>query len=203
MSNHYSYTWLEQIQRVIRMQSDKILRMENEIGALKQLIQSIQETPKQSIGSIEYKFDQLKVENLNGTLIIGLRHGESGEIEDMWVADKHHENVTVGQPSNENASIDPDSLRNEIHHYIHNDVSNIIRGQANQHQFNLDPENLQSIIEDMSRQANERIGLYMKHGEDRAEIKRKIQNDLLVSVNSYLDYFGLKSKPDHPDKHGS
>jgi len=203
MSNHYSYMWLEQIQRVIRMQSDKILRMENEIVELKRLIQNIQETPKQTIGSIEYKFDQLKVENLNGTLIIGLRHGESGEIEDMWIADKHQESVAFGQQSNDHAGIDSDSIRNEIHQYIHKDVSKIIQGQANQHQVNLDSENLRSIIEDMSRQANERIGLYMKQGEDRAEIKRKIQNDLLMSVNSYLDYFGLKAKPDQSDKHGS
>ncbi len=201
MSNQNPYLWLNHVYRIMNMQSDKIARMENEITALKALIQTIQDTPKQSIGSIEYKFDQLKVENLNGTLVIGLRHGESGEIEDMWVADKHAENVPVGQPPNGNdtrtaspSDGDSDTIRKSIYDYIRQDVADALQAQANKESVHLDAASLQSIIEDMNRQAGERIEIYRQQGGDGAAIARKIQRDLLVSVNSYLEY--VRNRPE-------
>jgi len=194
MSNQYPYMWLNQMYRMLCMQSEKISRMENEINALKDQIQKVQETPKHAIGNIEYKFDQLKVENLNGTLVIGLRHGETGEIEDMWVADKHAENVPVGQsPIAEEYRADSDTIRKAINRYIHHDVADALHGQAKEQSIQLDPESMRSIIEDMNRQAGERIDLYIKQGGDSAAITRKVQSDLLTSVKSYLDYFRNKS----------
>jgi spore germination protein PC len=197
MSNQNPYMWLNQMYRMIGMQSDKIMKLENEINALKGLIQEVQETPKQSIGTIEYKFDQLKVENLNGTLVIGLRHGETGEIEDMWVGDKHSENVPVGQPPNGDetrSESETDSIRRIVNSYIHNEITHALRDQASKQAVHLDSESLRSIVEDMDRQAGERIELYVKQGGSSAAVTRKIQSDLLMSVKSYLDYF--HNKPD-------
>lgn len=193
MSNQNPYLWLNHLYRMMTIQSDKITRMESEIDALKGLIQKIQDTPKQSIGSIEYKFDQLKVENLNGTLVIGLRHGESGEIEDMWVADKHAENVPVGQPPSGNdmrtdADSDTDAIRKSILDYIQQDVAEALQAQARNDKMPLDSASLQSIIDDMNRQAGERIALYSRQGDSNAAIVRKIQSELLLSVKSYLEY---------------
>jgi spore germination protein PC len=194
MSNQNPYMWLNQMYRMIGMQSDKILKMENEINALKGLIQKVQETPKQTIGTIEYKFDQLKVENLNGTLVIGLRHGETGEIEDMWVGDKHSENVPVGQPPNgDDTRSESDTIRRAVNSYIHNEITDALRDQASKQAVHLDSESLRSITEDMDRQAGERIELYVKQGGSSAAVTRKIQSDLLMSVKSYLDYFRNKS----------
>ncbi len=197
MSNQNPYMWLNHMYRTMCMQSDKIVKMENEINALKDLIQKVQETPKQSIGTIEYKFDQLKVENLNGTLVIGLRHGETGEIEDMWVGDKHSENVPVGQPPNggdTRSESESDTIRKAIHSYIHNEITDALRDQASKQSIHLDPASLRSIVEDMDRQAVERIELYVKQGGSSAAVTRKIQSDLLISVKSYLDYLHHKSE---------
>ena len=75
MNNNYQ-SWQSWVQQVMK-------HMENQQQLINQLTQKIEqlqmnESPKTVIEKIEYHFDQLKIDTLEGTLQIGLTPNGSG-----------------------------------------------------------------------------------------------------------------------------
>ncbi len=70
--NQDIYTYLHQLQQALQAQQATILNLEDQVRQLQEELNELKSRPSSSIGKVEYKFDQLKVENLNGTLNIGL-----------------------------------------------------------------------------------------------------------------------------------
>ncbi len=70
--NQDIYTYLHQLQQALQAQQTAILNLEDQVRLLQEELNELKNRPSSSVGKVEYKFDQLKVENLNGTLNIGL-----------------------------------------------------------------------------------------------------------------------------------
>ncbi|MFM9281236.1 spore germination protein GerPC [Paenibacillus jiagnxiensis] len=193
MSGHYPNHWLEQINHALRWQHDKIFHLENEISALKKQLQELQSMPRQHIEKIDYNFEQLKVENLNGTLIIGISPNDQGTVEDLWTAGKHTEDVNLGQSPGNLSDSTFKTIKIEVQRYIKEDISSLLAEKANHRNVNLSADQLQSILDDMARQVEERLTFYMSQGQAGADVheqvERRLKDDLLQATDQYIDYF--------------
>ncbi len=90
---------IEQIYQYMMWQAEKLNNVEKEMKALKEQIATLcDEQQKEKIGKIEYNFDQLKVETLEGTLHIGVSPQDGQMIEEFAV---NQANMKNGQPFNQ------------------------------------------------------------------------------------------------------
>ncbi|KPC97583.1 putative spore germination protein GerPC [Geobacillus sp. BCO2] len=80
------YEYFVQLHRYLLWQTKKIRALERRLRSLEARLREMEAQPRTSIERIEYKFDQLKVETLEGTLNIGIAPpGAGGAIEDFAV----------------------------------------------------------------------------------------------------------------------
>lgn len=70
--NQDLYSYSKQMQRFLEAQDKRIMKLEHELKRLTDEIAELKNKPPIHVDKIEYKFDQLKVESLDGTLNIGL-----------------------------------------------------------------------------------------------------------------------------------
>lgn len=193
MSGYYSNHWLEQIHHALRWQYNKLSELENEISDLKKQIQALQSMPRQHIEKIDYNFEQLKVENLNGTLIIGISPNDQGTVEDLWTAGKHTEDVNLGQSPENPSDSAVRTIKIEVQRYIEEDIASLLAEKASHRNVNLSADQLQSIMDDMTRQVEERLTFYMSQVQAGADVheqvERRLKDDLLQATDQYIDYF--------------
>jgi hypothetical protein len=80
--------YLRQIWQQLHRQADKIAELERELQRLHGELNAMKAERTVRVGRIEYKFDQLKIETLEGTLNIGISPGLGKQIEELSVAGK-------------------------------------------------------------------------------------------------------------------
>ncbi|MCA1062002.1 spore germination protein GerPC [Rossellomorea sp. AcN35-11] len=189
MNNYYMTP--QQLYQYIEMLNTKIVALEKKVNQLSQELTTLRDSPKINVEKIEYKFDQLKVESLDGTLNIGLNPNSLKEtIEDLAV----EQNVDVQSIKD----INPYKKRitEEIKAYIDSDLQSLI--QDNEMQFNrsLDPSYYEMIKQDLINQMPQRIDFYLqnipyiesKHqeGEWERKIITKIKKDIETALFSFM-----------------
>src|SRR3954447_14733408 len=77
--------YLQWLQMCIQAQEQRIITLETTLNKMKEEIKKLNERKSIHVDKIEYKFDQLKVETLEGTLNIGLNPSDLSGIEDFAV----------------------------------------------------------------------------------------------------------------------
>ena len=83
--NNEWYSYSIQLQRYLEAQDKRILQLEQEIKHLTEEISLLKNKPPIHVEKIEYKFDQLKVESLDGTLNIGLNPNDLNNIDEFAI----------------------------------------------------------------------------------------------------------------------
>ncbi|MEC0225979.1 spore germination protein GerPC [Paenibacillus alba] len=85
---HNSITWqqwAQQLSAYIEMQKQRIDKLEETVAKLQTDLTAMKDQKRFHIDKIEYNFDQLKVEKLDGTLTIGISPSALDNIEDFTV----------------------------------------------------------------------------------------------------------------------
>ncbi|MCM3698636.1 spore germination protein GerPC [Paenibacillus macerans] len=200
MSGYSPNHWLDQINHALRWQYDKLSQLENDISALNKQLEVLKSMPRQHVDKIDYNFEQLKVENLNGTLIIGISPNDQGKIEDLSVAGKQKEDVSLGQNSDDPTESSVQTIKIEVQRYIKEDIASLLAEKANHRNMNLTADQLQNIMDDMIRQVDDRLAFYVAqlqegttNGHEQHElheqVERRLKDDLLQATDKYIDYF--------------
>jgi len=189
MTNYYMTP--QQLYQYIDMLNTKIVALEQKVNELSQELMTIKESPKINVERIEYKFDQLKVESLDGTLNIGLNPSNLKDtIEDLAV----DQNVNV----NTIKDLTPykERITNEIQAYIQNELPTLIQDNEMQFQRSLDPSYYEMVQQDLLNQMPQRIDFYLeniphvesKQSEEEWERKiiSKIKKDIQTALFSFM-----------------
>ena len=100
------------MQRYLEAQEQRILQLEQEIKRLSEEVSNLKNKPPIRVDKIEYKFDQLKVESLNGTLNIGLNPNDLNNIDEFAVNNQSTQATPFPFPERE-------SIINEMMAQIH------------------------------------------------------------------------------------
>ncbi|WP_010283443.1 spore germination protein GerPC [Bacillus timonensis] len=196
-----SSSYIQNLYQYIQQQNVRINQLEQSLQQLQTEIGELKKQPSTHIEKVEYKFDQLKVETLEGTLNIGLNPLNGEPIEDFSVAQgkmnipdiRHVHKELLGE------------IQDNIDEYLSNEGPVLIEGIANQERTDIEEGHSGFIIEDIQKQIPDRIVHYLGqyHGElqnpsREAEVYQNIinhiKNDIKNSVTGYIQNLPKNTK---------
>lgn len=149
---------IQQLQRIIHHQEQRIIQCEQQIKELYTSIETIQQKPL-VIEKIEYKFDQLKVETLEGTLNIGLNPlNESSDIENFEV---NNRTLTIRPNEYTNPNIE-EEIQEDILHYLDTDGFQQIQQLEETYHTPLNEYYRNMMLDDIRTQIQPRIPYYFQ-----------------------------------------
>jgi len=157
--NQDIYTYLNQLQQALQIQQQTILNLEEQVRLLQEELNELKSRPSSSIGKVEYKFDQLKVENLNGTLNIGLNpfSTKGQQIEDFQV---ETETLKVNHETETNPDFYQGILQ-EMHRYLDEEAYSRILHFEQEERTPLDEMYRQMMVDDIKKQMEHRLPYYL------------------------------------------
>ncbi|WP_028610407.1 spore germination protein GerPC [Paenibacillus harenae] len=187
--------WSLDVQQKLKSQQEQIDRLEAQVAALCEQLKQLEARPAYNIESIEYHFDQLKVEQLDGTLNIGMTAPGSGN--DSFPGSI--EQLAVNQPEvfpSAGPSIPPQSgpytdIFNEMNRYLDTEAQQKLIMYENELCIPLDPYHRRIVIEDVRKQVPTRIQYYLREGERGAE-----EQSAAVDDNAIISRVLAKTKRD-------
>ncbi|WP_416148231.1 spore germination protein GerPC [Salipaludibacillus sp. HK11] len=151
---------IQQLYGHLNAQNEKIGKLEANIQQLQNQINSLKEEKQTStIEKIEYKFDQLKVEKLEGTLNIGItpNNGSGSSIEDFAV---NNQGLNSPQSNQQNSQVF-EGIQERVHEYLNEECYQDIAYIEQQNNYQIDNQYRQYIIEDIRKQVDNRIRHYL------------------------------------------
>jgi spore germination protein PC len=188
--NQNVYQILQSMQAYI-YQQDKVLRdLQKKIQTIEETVSDLKKRPSVKVERMEYKFDQLKVETLEGTLNIGLNPSDLQAIEDFSV------------PGN-NGTMHPKErmsmfteIENSINEYLDSNLQSIMGDTSEPLEFPVDDTYRDFILQDIKKQLSTRIEYYLNQplrdgstGEQQKEwiieqLKKEIQHGILTFLQN-------------------
>lgn len=201
------YQVIAQLYHNMAEQKERLARLEQMVGQVQESIRSLQDEwnadergrPSTHVEKIEYHFDQLKVEKLEGTLNIGITPQSSGVIEQVLTDHHQAEDVQIQQHSDkpETSEIYTGVTR-RVHLYLDQEAILDCRDMESQLGQQLDEDYRQMMIADVRRQIDGRIREYIRR-EAAAETRSKaeqqrmedhlterVKRDIRLSLQHYL-----------------
>ncbi|MFF2446232.1 spore germination protein GerPC [Neobacillus sp. NPDC058068] len=152
------YQYLQWLQMYIQAQEKRIAVLEQTIQKLQGDLKQISEKPTIHVDTIEYKFDQLKVETLEGTLNIGLNPNDLSGIEDFAV---QNQSIKTPFPPKEQMRLSME-IEESIHEYLETDLPQIVAETQRNLAIPPNESYLSFIKEDIIKQLPNRIDYHLK-----------------------------------------
>jgi spore germination protein PC len=184
----------------LQWQADRLIHLENAIQKLQLDIQAIKDMKQNHIDKIEYNFDLLKIEKLEGTLNIGITPAGGKNIEDISVDGQ----VIDGIPAQaDNRLFAP--IQKKVNDYLDNELPAEICGFEREFSNKLEVTQYPIIVEDIRKQVDDRIRYYVEKnhiselpGSEESSINQiteKIKNDIRLGLNQYIrKFFGREGE---------
>jgi spore germination protein PC len=202
MNNYEFHEYIRQLHRFVESQATKIKTLESLVQSLASDVKELKGKPSIKVEKIEYKFDQLKVETLEGTLNIGLNPSDLQAIEDFAVEGKQTVNHPFA-PANQFQStmrIEESLLQN-----IDSEVESIIQQYNQENQVNIDDSYVAFIKDDIRKQLPNRIQYHLNHipidqrandqsTEYESRIIELIRNDIQNGIYTFLNNLPNEAK---------
>lgn len=191
-ADFYQYT--TQMKAFLDAQSKRIAAIEAELSALKEAVNKLPTEPSTTIEKIEYKFDQLKIERLDGTLNIGLNPGKLEELGDLS-ANGQPIGYPVPFPKQLREQLTTD-IEQEITKYVEQELATIIANIEAEYNLPSQGEYAEFIRNDLFKQLHERIHHYLnqfpyheqqeRNHEYKERIIEQIKTDITQAVRSFF-----------------
>ncbi len=182
--------WSMEVQKKLHSQQEQIHRLEKLLADLFGKLKELESKPTYNIEKIEYQFDQLKVEKLDGTLNIGMTAPGNddtltpGNIEQLAV-NKHFPSASHSIVANDDSNYS--KIHEKMVQYL--DSANAENGMdavqeaasSNDFALQLDPQHRRMVMEDLKKQLPERIRYYLQQLKKEDQSQSSLYPDLLVS----------------------
>jgi spore germination protein PC len=199
MTNYEFYEYIRQLQMFVESQATKIKTLESLVQSLASDLSELKSKPTIQVEKIEYKFDQLKVETLEGTLNIGLNPSDLQAIEDFAVEGKQAVGQAVGHPfSPANQFQSTMRIEESLLQNMDSEVVSIIQHYSQENQVNIDESYVAFIKDDIRKQLPNRIQYHLnqipidqrnngKGSENENRIIEMIRNDIQNGIYTFLN----------------
>lgn len=184
--------YAQQVFNALRLQAEKIQQLEKQLRDLQSDVDSIKNTKSASIGPINYHFEQLKIEKLEGTLNIGITPNEGNNLDEAMINGK-----PVGEQE-EGTSALSDKIRPEILKYVQEEVPAQFSRLEREQNLSIDKQYIQMVTQDLLNQMDGRINEYVSQlpaaeegrgytEEECASIVEQIKRDIVMAVERHLE----------------
>lgn len=196
MKLYYDQSMVQCVQHlygIVQAQDQKIKKLESAVSAMMDEIEELKKRPSTTIEKIEYKFDQLKVETLEGTLNIGLNPTVPDQIENFEVDQRGLQVNQVNNTKREEEIFE--AVQARLLAFLNEDCVKYIEQLAAQYSYELDDAHKEFIIEDIRKQIDSRIRYYLKqrtYDEDVPvsvlieDITSKVKQDVERSITYFI-----------------
>ncbi|GAA0448197.1 MAG: spore germination protein GerPC [Bacillota bacterium] len=145
------------------------------MSRVNQLEDSLQAAKSNKIEKVEYHFDQLKIEHLDGTLHIGLSPQDLANLEDTGFPNQP--DIPNYQPPLKQ------TLQSELGNYLHETGPSIIRQLAREHSVNLNDGYPSVLIQDIEKQLPGRIAFHENEATQNGNLKSREELHAYISDN--------------------
>lgn len=182
------YDYLSQLHQTVSAQQKKIHDLEEKIFELHEAIRELQIRAPISIEKIDYHFDQLKIEKLDGTLNIGINPNDLQTMDELSVNGKPPVELENLFHKNQN-------LFHEVQQYLYRFIGSELPSIIKQHE--LDPSFIPSIQQDIIQQLPQRIQYYLNryeqqlrgksHEEQQTFIISNVKKDIEEAIQSFKE----------------
>ena len=200
--NQNMYQVLQSMQAYMHKQDQKIRNLQQKMISMEQKITELQSRSPVHVEKLEYKFDQLKVETLAGTLNIGLNPTDLQGIEDFSVPNKNG----AASPSQRMTLFT--EVENSIHQYLDSNLISIMADAGQQLNLQVDESYREFILQDIKKQLPNRIEYYLnqplRNSNDSPEqqkeyILEQMQKEIHYGVLSFLQHLPENMKGMKPE----
>ncbi|WP_253701334.1 spore germination protein GerPC [Bacillus sp. FJAT-29814] len=191
------YQYLQWLQSYIQSQEQRIASLEKMVGSMRNELKQLREKQAIHVDRIEYKFDQLKVETLEGTLTIGLNPNDMAGIEDFAV-----QNQTLKTPLSPNAQMKRTiKIEEAIYQYLETELPQILEETQARLAIPTNESYLSFIKDDIIKQLPNRIDFHLKsfqqqnHSLDPNSVDKQIIELIKQEIRNGVSIF-LSHLPD-------
>jgi spore germination protein PC len=188
--------YLNQLAAKIKKQEEQLAKLEKNHEELRKTIDSLKKQPPVNVERIEYHFDQLKIEKLDGTLNIGLNPNDLQGMDEFSIATNNQIPPFFQNPTF------IEQVRNKLNDYIDQELPKVIEDMKNKLNLQLDNSFTQFIQEDIRKQMPDRIQFYIQkltqensnrsQEKQEQELIQRIVQDISQAVNAFLKQFQTK-----------
>ncbi|WP_232324799.1 spore germination protein GerPC [Halobacillus mangrovi] len=174
MNNYYYWqNWIQQMMQQMEQQKQMIDQLQKKIEEM-----NSNEKPTTVIERIEYHFDQLKIETLEGTLQIGLTPNGSdiSELGELY--------ANQGTPPQ-------DPVLHSLQDYMTKDIPPWMNQYVRDHDVPISDEHKQHMIADVRKQLPQRIEFYKNQDPeiDETTLLHQIQTEIRQSMAQYFENY--------------
>jgi spore germination protein PC len=192
-------SWQQQLQQLynhIGWQSQRIDKLEQTVARLTEELSALKEQKRFHIDKIEYNFDQLKVERLEGTLTIGVSPGSLDAIEDFTVNGADASDLPRGTPLSPHNSGLEEQVSLHIQAYLETEALEDLISIEKKAGIKLEDSYRQMILDDIRGQIAERIRHYAQQVRGAGfnqpwdtvvqSIAEKTKTDIRMAMDMYI-----------------
>ena len=193
------YQYLQWLVSSIQTQEKRIAALEQALQKMQNDLKQIGEKPTIHVGTIEYKFDQLKVETLEGTLSIGLNPNDLSGIEDFAIQGQSL-NTPISPKDQMQRSM---KIEEAIYRYLETDLPQVIEDTERQLRIQPNESYLAFIKQDIIKQLPNRIEYHLKSipvNEQSDENKTLVENRIIELLKQEIQngvYTFFNNLPDN------
>ncbi|MGM1044619.1 spore germination protein PC [Paenibacillus uliginis N3/975] len=186
--------YIQQLFHELKAQSEKLGQMEQLLQQLRKDVDGLMSKSQTHIERVDYHFDLLKIEKLEGTLNIGMNSNDGKNLEDITVNGQSMEQIQKNPDQSEMIR----SIEQPVLSYLQDEIPELIRVMARERKIQIDSPYTHMIIDDVRRQINDRILIYLeKIQTDEEEIRNKdyirttviehMKRDIEIAVKQHIE----------------
>ncbi|MGG2199448.1 MULTISPECIES: spore germination protein GerPC [Paenibacillus] len=189
-------SYFQKLNDYLKWQTERIRYLESRIDGLEQELDKVKSQDRIRIDKIEYNFDQLKVEKLDGTLNVGIAPAGLGaqNIDDLAVGGKTVYTNTARSESFER-------IQKRVDDFLLQAAPAEMEKLQDRYQLHLSEEFQDFMIGDLQGQTGQRIEYYMQSigGNGQTLLLTQEQEEAIASkviddVRSGLEQYLMKQK---------
>jgi spore germination protein PC len=183
---------MAQLHAYLQHQNEALRDIERQLKLLRDEWESFRKQHVQPVKH-EYRFDLLKVENLQGNLHIGVKPDGGGT--DLGQLVVENEAVPLHSESRDQSE-SYDAVRRKISEFFKHEAADALKQMEAKWSVSLDELHRQFVIQDVERQIDDRIRHYLnaqgntdKTAEElEREIFEKVKADILGTFDVYIQH---------------
>lgn len=167
---HDLYTYVQQLYHYMQSQEERITQLEARVAQLSQDLLQLKSEKQINIEKIEYHFDQLKVETLEGTLNIGFTpSGIADQVDEFSVNGKDITgSLSEGSPEHPSKAEPIHRMMSRVEEYLNREFANDIRNFSERYQVPIDTDFYPMILDEIKKQIEPRIRHYLTQAKPLA-----------------------------------
>lgn len=184
--------YMHDLHQYIEEQAKIIKKLEARMETLEKAVP--EKSNHTTIEKIEYKFDQLKIEHLDGTLHIGMSPSDLANMDD-FNGQQPQQQPNYQMPFKQ-------KLTSELNGYLKETGPSLIRNLSAQHHYSIDEAYQSILLQDIAKQLPERVAYYEQEAvksnqsgsmeQLRLYITDRIKNEINQSLMQYMQTNGQK-----------